>query len=157
MSRTTHRSLFIAFIFAVNACAVAPVFAKDTFCNFRAKGLSLNFGVLNPSIVQDISKPITVATTFADQAGDCVKPGDMTIDVVGSKTRQLTNGANTINYTISGLPIKLPRPGNASGNSGNGYATWFTLGQLQGTILWSAYADAPAGTYSDSITISVNP
>ena len=158
MIRITHRSVLTAFIFAANACAVAPVFAADTVCNFRAKGLSLNFGLINPSIVQDISKPITVVTTFANEAGDCTGAGNMTISIVGPSSRQLVNGINTIDYTISGLPIALPRPGNApKGNPGVGYATWFTPGQLQGTILWSAYADAPAGNYVDNITLSVNP
>lgn len=145
-------------VFAVNLAAVSVVFAADTVCNFRAKGLSLNFGLINPSIVQDISRPITVVTTFANEAGDCTGAGNMTISIVGSNSRQLFNGANTINYTISGLPIALPRPGNApNGKPGVGYATWFTPGQLQGTILWSAYADAPAGNYVDNVTLSVNP
>lgn len=158
MSRTTHRSVLTAFIFAVNACAVAPVFAADNVCNFRAKGLSLNFGLINPSIVQDISRPIAVATTFANEAGDCTGAGNMTISIVGSSSRELVNGTNKINYTISGFPISLPRPGNAPpGNPGVGYVTWFTPGQLQGTILWSAYADAPAGNYVDNVTLSVNP
>ena len=152
-----HRLFSTVAIVAANLCAVAPLFAAGTVCNFRAKGLSLNFGVLNPSIVQNISKPITVATTFANQAGDCTGGGNMAISIVGSSSRQLVNGPNTINYTISGLPVSLPKPGNAPNrNQAAGFVDWFTSGQLQGTILWSAYADAPAGNYTDSITVSVN-
>ena len=145
-------------VLAANFVAVSAVFAADTVCNFRAKGLSLNFGLINPSIVQDISRPITVATSLANEAGDCTGAGNMTISIVGPSSRLLVNGTNTINYTISGFPIALPRPGNApKGNPNVGYAAWFTPGQIQGTILWSAYADAPAGNYVDNVTLSVNP
>ena len=145
-------------IVAVNVCILVPADAADTTCGFRARGLSLVFGTLDPSSGANVTKPITVATTFANTAGDCTGAGNMTISVVGSSSRQLVSGSNTINYTITGLPVSLPKPGNApNGNPAAGYTTWFTPGQLQGSILWSAYADAPAGNYSDSITISVNP
>lgn len=159
MPSPAHRFLSMATIVGASLGMVSPASAADLVCNFRARGLSLNFGTLNPSIVQDITSPVTVATTNANMAGDCTPPGNMTISLVGSSSRQLVNGANKIDYTISGLPITLPKPGNAPpGNPGSGYVTWFTPGpQLQGTILWAAYADAPAGNYSDSVTISINP
>lgn len=158
MRRFTSQLLF-AVLIALNAGVFMPAYAADTVCNFRARGLSLNFGVLNPSIVQDIIQPVTVATTFANMAGDCTGGGNMTISIVGPSSRQLVSGINSINYSILGLPISLPRPGNApNGNPASGYATWFTPGpQLQGNLLWSAFADAPAGNYSDTVTISVNP
>ncbi len=82
----------------------------------------------------------------------------MTISIGGSASRQLVGpGGGTINYTITGLPISLPKPGNSPGNSGKGYVTWFTSAQLQGVIQWSAYADAPAGSYSDSFTVNISP
>lgn len=158
MRRFTHRLLSAAVLLAVNACVLAPAGAADTVCGFRGHGLSLNFGILDPSSGANITKPLTVATTFADMAGDCTGAGSMTIGLVGSSSRQLKFGSSTINYTIAVPSISLPKPGNAPpGNPGNGYVTWFTPGQLQGTVLWSAYADAPAGSYSDSVTISVNP
>lgn len=150
-------SIVVTF-FLFTGFAVPSVFAADTVCNFRAKGLNLNFGIINPSIVQDIVRPITVTTTFANQAGDCTAGSNMTVDIVGSSTRLLVNGINTISYTISGFPIVLPRPGNAPpGNPGTGYVTWFNPGQLQGIILWSAYADVRAGNYIDNVILSVNP
>lgn len=158
MQRVRYHLLWLAAVLMPCALTVPPVFAADQVCNFRARGLNLNFGSIDPSIVQAISQPITVQTTFANQAGDCVVGGNMTVSIVGSTSRQLVSGANTIDYTISGFPVVLPKPGNApNGNPGAGFVTWFTPGQLQGTILWSAYADAPAGSYTDNITISVNP
>jgi spore coat protein U-like protein len=135
----------------------SPAWGADAVCRFRAGGLSLNFGTLDPSSNAAVGKPVVVATTFADMAGDCSN-GTMTISIQGSASRQLVNGSNTINYTITGLPITLPKPGNAPpGNPGGGYVTWFAPNQLQGVIEWIDYADVPAGTYTDSVTILVNP
>ncbi len=134
-----------------------PAWAADGNCQFRAKGLSLNFGTLDPSSNAAVNQPVVATTTFANMAGDC-QGGTMTISVVGSSSRQLTKGADTINYTITGMPITMARPGNAPpGNPGSGYATWFAPGQIQGTIAWSAYANAPAGTYTDTVSIQVTP
>lgn len=136
----------------------APSWAADAVCQFQARGLNLNFGALDPSSNASTNYPVVAATTFANMAGDCTGTGNMTISIVGSASRQLVSGANTINYTITGFPISLPKPGNApQGNPGSGYISWFAPNQIQGTIQWSAYADAPAGIYSDSVTISVTP
>lgn len=151
-------TLRLIVVLTLNIWVLAPVFAADLLCNFRAKGLNLNFGMINPSIAQTISSPITVQTATANQAGDCNGGGSMTISLVGSSTLQMVSGVSTINYTISGFPIVLPKPGNAPpGNPGNGYVTWFTPGQLQGTILWNDYANAPAGSYTGSFTVAVDP
>lgn len=150
--------LWLPFCVVAFSFPSSPSRAADTVCQFRAKGLDLNFGTLDPSINVPAPAPVVATTTFANMAGDCTGTGNMTISMVGSTSRQLVNGANTIDYTITGLPIYLPKPGNAPpGNPGNGYTAWFAPNQIQGTIQWSAYADAPAGNYSDSITISINP
>lgn len=145
-------------VFTLNVLAAAPLFAADLVCNFRARGLNLSFGSIDPSIAQTILSPITVQTALANQAGDCNGGGNMTFSLVGSTTLQMVSGPNTINYTVSGFPITLPKPGNAPpGNPGNGYVTWFTPGQLMGTILWNDYANAPVGSYTGNLTIAVDP
>lgn len=106
-----------------------------------------------------MSRPIVPSATGADIAGDCNTPGNMIISLVGPASRQLVGPAGgRINYTITGLPISMPKPGNAPpGNPGNGFVPWFVHGQLQGFVEGSAYADAPAGAYSDLVTISITP
>ena len=135
-----------------------PTWARDASCRFRAVGLTLNFGTLDPSnIGATISKPVVVSTTNANMAGDCTT-GPMTISMLGSTSRQLVNGANTINYTISSIQASLPAPGNSPpGQPNTGWVTWFAPGQFQGVIPWAAYADAPVGNYTDSITLIVTP
>ena len=150
-----HPAIFLMSI-AMAACSVS---AADLVCNFRGKGLSLNFGSIDPSVPQTITSPINPQMAFADEAGDCVKGGSMTISIVGSSPLQLVGGVNTINYTVSGFPVVLPKPGNAPGGRGssNGWVTWFAPNQLRGSILWSDYANAPAGNYVGNITLAVDP
>lgn len=153
------KRLRLVFWLAANTLLLSPVWAADGSCLFRARGLSLNFGVLDPSITAAVNKPVVATTTFADMAGDC-KPtsATMTISIQGSASRQLINGTNTIDYMITGLPITLNRPGNAPpGNPANGFTTWFAPNQIQGVIQWSAFADVPAGDYTDSVTVLITP
>jgi spore coat protein U-like protein len=150
--------------FWLSCCAMGgmlsalPAWAADTACGFRARGLSLNFGVLDPSINSMVSKPIVAATSFANLAGDCTGAAPMTISIQGGATsRQLTKGSDTIAYTISGFPISLAKPGNSPpGQPNTGWSTWLT-GAITATVQWSAYANAPAGTYTDAVTIEVTP
>lgn len=153
----------LSFWFGIlTAALLAPsAWGADGSCGFRASGLSLDFGTLNPSVVGEVRAPLVILTTFANQAGDC-RTGNMTVSVSGGNSRQMTgggvDGTGTINYTIVGLPVTLPKPGNAPpGNPSMGYVNWFTTGQIEGVIQWSAFADAPAGSYTDSFTVVVNP
>ena len=139
------------------ALASSPAWARDGSCRFRAVGLTLNFGALDPSSNLTITKPVVASTTNASMAGDCTT-GPMTVSMQGSTSRQLVNGANAISYTVSNIQATLPPPGNSPpGQPNTGWATWFAPGQFQGVIQWAAYADAPAGNYTDSITITVTP
>lgn len=146
---------------AAAALLAPPAWGADGSCGFRAKGLGLDFGTLNPSVNAEVRAPLAILTTFANQAGDC-KTGNMTISVTGGNSRQMTgggvDGTGTISYTIVGLPVTLPKPGNApNGNPAAGYTNYFTAGAIEGVIQWSAFADAPAGSYTDSFTVVVNP
>jgi len=63
-----------------------------------------------------------------------------------SGSRRMTNGTGFIPYSLT-LPANRAGPGTG---------TWrrFTL---TGTVLGASYTNAPAGSYSDTVTISVNP
>ncbi len=76
----------------------------------------------------------------------------MVVDVVGGTSRTLSNGTGgTIAYTLSGFPLSLARPGN------NQYTNFIAAGAPSGTITYAAVANARAGSYTDTVQISVTP
>jgi hypothetical protein len=145
------RSWLLPWLAALALAGAGPAHARDFTCQFQATGLALRFGNLDPSNAVQVVKAVQVVNTNADKVGDCNGAPTLNISVVGSTSRTLTNGAGgAIPYTIAGLPITMAQPGN------NRYAI-FLSPALTGTIGAGAYADAPAGTYTDTVTISVSP
>ncbi len=125
----------------------SPALSRDASCEFRGAGVRLTFGNLDPS------NPVQVVRVLqgAGEVGDCNSKGlTLTVSIVGSSDRQLTNLAGgVIPYTLSGFPVTIPQPGN------NAYPSF--LPGLTGTIAAGAYVDAPAGSYSDNVTLRVLP
>lgn len=127
----------------------APAFARNGSCAFQAKGLALSFGTLDPSSGVTVTAPAAAATLNADQAGDCrrvtmVFSADNGLHFNGS--RRMSNGTDTIPYSLT-LPASQTAPGN------NKYIRFV----ISGTVQPSAYQNASAGQYSDSVTITVTP
>lgn len=149
---TRAHLLFACCAGALLLAVAAPADAKDAACRFEATGLRLAFGNLDPSNAVEVVRPVQAVNTGAGNVGDCdVVAGTLTVSVVGATARQLSNGAGgTIPYTLAGFPVTLGQPGNKQ------YAS-FLSPALTGTIAAGAYADAPAGTYTDTVTISVSP
>lgn len=117
-------------------------------CNFQARGMSLGFP-MNPSDGSNVTASALAATTNADKWGGCSNAAmTMTADngMNFSGRRRMSNGSAFI-------PYSLTLPANGSGPTGNGYVA-FTL---TGTVLGADYKDAPAGTYSDSVQLTVSP
>lgn len=155
-----RRPLWLFCCITAATLVASPAWAAGT-CSFRGAGLGLGFGTLDPSSNSAATQPVVATASFANMAGDCTPTGStMQIFITdGASSRQLTGpGGNVISYSISGFPITLNRPGNNSpAGSSNGWATWFTAGQITGTIAWAAYANAPAGTYTETVSITINP
>lgn len=149
--KVLRRSIVAAAVTSALACAL-PAHGKDALCGFAATGLALTFGALDPSNAVQVVKVVQAANVNAGTVGDCnVTAGTLTISVIGATSRQLSGpSGGKIPYTLAGFPITMPQPGN------NKYASFLSVG-LTGTIAAGAYADAPAGTYSDTVTISVSP
>jgi len=130
-----------------------PAFGRDLVCEFQATGLALAFGNLDPSNAVQVTKAVTAVNTNADRVGDCNALGaTLTVQVIGASSRQLTNLATgaSIPYSIGGYPVTLAQPGN------NRYALFLNAAMV-GVIPAGSYADAPAGLYQDTVTISVTP
>ena len=130
-------------------CGVSlNVHANGNNCLFQSKGLSMSFGTLNPSSGRDI----VVAVSGANTVGDCAPGQTLTIsgdngrNFNGSRNMRSTAG-DLIPYSLIGLPQSRRGPGN-------GVYARFTF---DGAVAWSAYANAPSGTYTDTVIISVSP
>jgi len=146
-------SLLAGFIAFTLMGAFLPAYGADLICQFQAKGLSMSFGTLDPSSGVDVVKAVSAATLNANRAGDCSSAvtmkidGDNGLNFNGSRRLKNVTGTDFIAYSLVGLPLSSPGPGNKK----------FKNFTFNGSILGSAYANASAGQYSDTVIISVTP
>jgi hypothetical protein len=139
--------LLLSLLVAGAAFAAAPALGKDAVCQFQARGLSLNFGALDPSSGLNATAVLSAASLGADKAGDCQQT-TMKIEADnGARLLRSATGPDVIPYALVGLPINVAAPGN------NKYATF----SFNGLILYSSYATVAEGTYTDTVIISVTP
>jgi len=125
--------------------------AADNVCEFRAKGgLTMPFGTLNPSSGQTVNAVMLAGNVQAAQAGDC---RNVTLAInadngqhYGAGSRRMSNGIDFIPYVLN-LPVSYPSPGNRQ------YLTF----SFTGTIAGTAYQNASAGAYSDTVVLMVTP
>jgi spore coat protein U-like protein len=128
--------------------------ANGGTCLFQFKGLSLNFGPLDPSSGINVPAAMSPSTANADKAGDC-QPTNQTMTISadnglnfsGSRRLKHVASADFIAYSLTGIPVTPARPGN------NNYITF----AFSGTIMSTAYENARAGSYSDTVIITVAP
>jgi len=136
---------------AVLALGLVPSLASAApSCAFQARGLNLGFGSLDPSAAANKTVAATVGTANADRWGSCSNQTMVMTATTGLNpsggVRRMTNGSAFISYSLT-------LPPNATGPAGNGYVQFI----LSGTVLASDYIDAPAGSYSDTVLITVSP
>lgn len=130
-----------------------PAFANGSSCNFQAQGLSMGFGLLDPSNAVSKTVPVAAATLSADTWGACISGNTMTLsgsngqNFSGGKRNMRNAAGDLIAYDLISLPQSRSGPGN------NTYVT-FTF---SGTVAGTAYQNASAGLYSDIVIISVTP
>lgn len=126
-----------------------PAYGNGNNCSFEVKGLRMSFGELNPSSGANMPGPLSGAST----AGDCAPGHDMKIS--GDDGQNYFNGTRHLQGdTGDFIPYSLPDLPKIQRGPGNGN---YVPVQFSGLILWSAYANAPAGHYSDTVIISVTP
>lgn len=154
MNTMSAPPLLLSLLAALLLTCAAPAYSRNASCLFKATGLGLSFGTLDPSSSGQVQKVVQVVNAGAGEAGDCNTNGaTLSVQIVdGASSRELKNGAGaSIPYTLFGFPVSnIPQPGN------NKYAS-FLSGGVTGLIEAGAYENAPAGTYMDTVTISVSP
>jgi spore coat protein U-like protein len=127
--------------------------AAGSTCLFQAKGLAMSFGTLDPSNAVTVTVPIAAATLNANRVGDCPSSRTMIIDAdpglnfLGSRRMRKGATSDYIPYSLTGLPWSQSGPGNSN------YMN-FTF---SGTVAGTAYEGASAGSYSDTVIITVTP
>lgn len=127
---------------------VLPAYGKDVICQFQARSLSMSFGALNPASGIDVISAASAATLNADKAGDCQASQTMVISAdPGPRLLRDPVSGDSIPYSLNGLPQSRPGPGN------NQYVAF----AFSGKILGGAYANVSAGSYFDTVMISVTP
>ena len=129
-----------------------PAFGKDLICGFQAKGLSMSFGALDPSSNLTVTVPVSASAPNANRAGDCQSvtmtiSGDNGLNFSGSRRLRNAAGTDFIPYDLVGIPLSSAAPGN---NAYSGFT-------FNGTVTGNAYSNASAGSYSDTVVISVTP
>ena len=138
--------------------AAAPVWAADTntltvsatvlpTCKFSSATSTLAFGNLDPAALTDATASTTTAfwctkgvTTDAITAGN---------GLYFSTSRRMRGPAVT-----DFIPYSLTLTPDLAANNGPTAPRTLTIG---GTILNADYANASAGAYSDTVTLTINP
>lgn len=133
----------------------APALAAGT-TSVNVTATVLEVCKFTASTMADIALPTINPSTVA---ADVTKDGDITYQCTngttptvsiqtGTTARTLTDGAKTINYTFTlGTPM-----------AGTGFSTSAASAKVvaTATIAKAAAQDAQAGTYSDTVTLSIN-
>lgn len=126
--------------------------AGGTHCTMTGGALEINFGMLDPSQARTVVSNATAVTLNADRAGDCqgvnfIISADDGLNFQG--TRRLSNAAGAfIPYTLEGVPTTpLMGPGNGV----------FIRFSVAARVLAQDYINAPAGSYRDSVLLTISP
>lgn len=144
------RAVVLVFAFGM----ASAVNAAGNTCEFRAAGtLSLAFGDLDPSIPGGAFTATLAGALTIREFGDC-KRGTFTVQIGngghynGSRRLKHATTNDFIPYTLDvGDTRQYAEPGNSS----YPYVLNFT-----GTILGRDLVNATAGSYNDTIVVSVN-
>lgn len=149
--------LFLLFTIAGN-CLSAPtsitvqaVILSKSICKFKTKGVALDFGLLDPVAATDVTRQTTinfVCNGSADPATFLITKDDglNASGPNGTRMQHSTTPANFIAYTV-----------NLNPTSGTVPKSELQTLTVTGTILGNDYRNAIAGTYADTVTLTINP
>lgn len=119
----------------INASATVNKVCKFT----TGAAIAMTFPNIDPSLTADVVKTATVPF-------QCTKGTTDTTITVTSGGSSLVNGTDSMAYTTT---VSAPP-------TGAGFAAAATEVTVTGTIVAAAYQNAPALTYLDTITLTIN-
>jgi len=109
-------------------------------CKFTTTSANLAFGSLDPAVGGNASASATLSFW-------CTKGATVTVSDNKSGTYNLSNGTENIPYSVTYTPAST---------TGAGKSSPINL-TVAGTIQEADWVNASAGTYTDTITVSINP
>jgi spore coat protein U-like protein len=126
----------------------APAYGNGSNCIFGTIQ-PLAFGSLDPSLAANQLR--TATFQFGDCQGGAITPFTATVDSISSPgaPRMYLNGVvgpDFISYSLGGVTFdSTATPGNNN----------YRVGSFTGTVLATNYVNARAGTYTDTIRVTV--
>ncbi|GAB4227446.1 MAG: hypothetical protein OHK0028_00120 [Deltaproteobacteria bacterium] len=117
-------------------------------CKFVSSTSTLNFGALDPSAGTDVNGSTTAQFW-------CTK-GVNTDSITAGQGLNYSGSKNQMKDSVSGefIPYTLTLTKDGSTNNGPGSPRTLTIA---GNVLGADYTGKSAGSYSDTVTISINP
>jgi spore coat protein U-like protein len=116
-------------------------------CKFVSSTSTLNFGALDPAVGTDVNAPNTPVTFWCTKGVTDSIAADNGGNFASGKRGMIGPGGDVIPYTLN-----LAKDTNA--NAGPGNPRTLTL---SGTVLGTDYTAKSAGSYSDTVKLSINP
>jgi hypothetical protein len=116
-------------------------------CKFVSGTSTLNFGTLDPSVGTNVNA--SGSTTFW-----CTK--GVTTDAIVADNGLYYSGSRQMKDTVSGdvIPYSLALTKDGNTNAGPGSPRTLTIG---GTVAGIDYTSKSAGSYSDTVVLSITP
>ena len=152
----TGRSTLASLALLATLIATPTAWARGNNCVFRSSiQIQLSFGTLDPSRGFAAQQRATAARTEDLDVGDCAPGQRMTLRVEGGqhdaagrlRMQHALRPNSYLPYAVRLTPTVQRAPGNGR---------YISL-QLTGTVEPADLADAPAGPYSDVLSLSVTP
>jgi hypothetical protein len=146
-----RRAMF-GIIAAAMMLSLCPGAQAASGCAFQANGMSLSFGILNPSVATNMTATATASTLNADRWGSCSNT-TMSMTADNGQNFAPCGGSRCMRNGVAFIRYSLTLPNSISTGPGNTFFVFTLTGQVMG----SAYIDAPAGNYTDRVVLTVNP
>ncbi len=118
-------------------------------CKFVSpKTGAVSFGALDPSLATDVNGVVTQPQFWCTKGASYTITDDNGVNETGTTYRMVhgTDGTEFIPYSFS----------YTAGGTGTGPQSPFTM-DIAAQVLGTSYANALAGAYSDTVTLTINP
>lgn len=133
-----------------NLMTVQAVVLSKNVCRFVNPTSTLNFGTINPTLTSPVTASVTLQyrCNGSDPVAFWAVSSDDGLHELGAgqpRMQHATNAAAFLPYTLS-----FPTSGSAPRNTNLNMT-------VTGTVAPAAFAAAPAGSYADTVVLSILP